>query len=105
MQKIVSEHTIGLNREKPRLWLDGKRLIHAGFIGGTIYGYTVKPGKIVMRLDADAPRHGERKVTGRPDGKPIIDMLGRDLIAAGFKAGDRVRVTYQPGSITVVPAE
>lgn len=107
----VASYKIGLNKGKRRIWLDGRRLTVAGFIGGTHYLCTVQPGRITCRIPtpeelADpapfpTPKDGyakARKVTGRPDGKPIIDMLGKDVEAA-FPTGDAVKATFSPGLI------
>jgi hypothetical protein len=119
---VVAEYKVGRNKGRPRIWVDGRRLRDAGFTGGVKYYCAVEPalqdpppgaegcGAIRCTL-AEPPREGtfpfdlrERRVTGRPDGKPIIDLLGRDVEAS---VGDarRVRVTFEPGKITIVAAK
>ena len=86
---------IGLNKGKRRILLEGRRLLAAGFVGGLRYACVVKPGSIVMSLPGD-----DRKITGRPDGKPIIDIIGRDIETA-FPTGKQVFVTFRPNHISI----
>ncbi len=102
---------VGSNRGRPRIWLDGKRLVAAHFTGGSIYTCFVKPGRIVC-LVGDLlnyrKQQGEtnrlRKVTGRPDGKPIIDLVGRDVEAA-FGDAASVRVIFAKGRIEITKGD
>ncbi len=113
--KVVATYKIGTNKGRPRIWIDGKRLAAAGFVGGTMYWCAVRkdlsprpPGLIVCSLTSLLPqplnsvffRVIERKVTGRSDGKPIIDLLGADVEAA-FPGGKRVKATFSPGKILI----
>lgn len=59
---------VGMNRGKPRIWIEGKILTEAGF----------KPGD---RYDFDGTRitrnpEGKRKISGKGD-RPIVDISGR----------------------------
>ena len=94
---------IGLNRGRRRIWIDGKRLHDAGFLGGAFYMCDVRPGAIDMALNPARPGR-QRKVTGRPDGKPIIDIVGGDVETA-FPTGTHVTVHFTPGRIRIRPAE
>lgn len=97
-----------------RIWVDGARLTRAGFTGGTEYRYTIEPGRIVCtplspeeaaeRVASKRSGPGFRKIVGRPGGKPIMEMLGRDVVAA-FPTGDLLHVVFEPGRITITLAE
>jgi hypothetical protein len=104
----TATYKIGTNKGKRRIWIDGKRLANAGFIGGTSYYAYVAPGVIVLSLSAIKSRDDTlarmRKVTGRPDGKPIIDMLGGD-VALAFPEGDSVYVEFKHGRIEITGFE
>lgn len=112
--KETATLTIGTNRGKLRLWLDGKRLANAGFTGGTLYLCRATPGRIEMTTeahgtlaltDSDKARGWHvRKITGRPDGKPIADINGKTVEEA-FASGGRVLVTFTPGRVVVTQAE
>lgn len=93
---------IGMNKGKRRLWIDGRRLSEAGFVGGLSYRCDVARGKINMSLSLGRPGR-LRKVSGRPDGKPIIDMLGRDVETA-FPSETHVAVHFGKGRIQVTRA-
>jgi DNA (cytosine-5)-methyltransferase 1 len=105
-------YKVGTNRGKPRIWLDGKPLADNGFVGGTIYTAFVRDdGRIICLLDDVRAAAGPiviharlRKVTGRPTGKPLIDMNGRDVEIA-FPGAKTVRVTFSPGRILIERGE
>ena len=70
---------IGTNHGKgtSRIWLEGKRLVEAGFEVGTRYDRNVIKAKdgwdhLELRVKSD----GKFKVSGKGD-KPIIDISGK----------------------------
>ena len=81
---------------KPHFWIEGKRLESAGFIAGARYN-TVENhvaqvrgnGGFMLVLDPD----GKKKVSGSA-GRPIIDIVGRDLTKSLLSIGDDVLITY-----------
>jgi hypothetical protein len=100
---LTSTHKIGQNRGKRRIWLDGKRLAHARFIGGTHYDLEASEDIIVLTLN---DQDGARKVTGRPDGKPIIDIIGKVVSDAFAEYVTHVDVAFSSaGIITIRPAK
>jgi hypothetical protein len=109
-----------LNRGKRRIWIDGKALADAGFTGGTKYvlwhhrfhnwhnnalvlfalkNFDILDSQgLILKMNQQI-----RKVTGRPDGKPIIDMVGA-IVADTFPAGvTHVEVTYEERRIVIRP--
>lgn len=64
---------VGPNKGKPssRVWLEGKRLLDAGFTVGTRYSRVVSGSTVVINA-SDA---GKYKVSGKGE-KPIIDIAG-----------------------------
>tara|TARA_R110000824_G_scaffold84978_1_gene211501 strand:- start:739 stop:1056 length:318 start_codon:yes stop_codon:yes gene_type:complete len=103
MTIISSTHKIQLNRGKRRIWIDGKRLAHARFIGGTHYDLEASEDIIVLTLN---DQDGARKVTGRPDGKPIIDIIGKVVSDAFAEYVTHVDVAFSSaGIITIRPAK
>lgn len=103
MNQVSAKFKIGTNKGKRRLWIDGKRLRDAGFVGGTQYRCECLPGAINMALNLGRPGR-LRKVTGRPDGKPIVDLLGRDVELA-FPTAEYVMVHFGGGRICVRPVD
>ena len=114
---LTKTHKIGLNRGKRRIWIDGKALADAGFTGGTKYflSHSRYHNWHNNHLHLFALKNNEfegdqllmneqiRKVTGRPDGKPIIDMVGA-IVADTFPAGvTHVEVTYDDRRIVIRP--
>ncbi|WP_458098564.1 hypothetical protein [Roseomonas sp. WA12] len=97
---------VGNNKGRPRVWLDGARLLRAGFIGGTTYFYRAEAGRLVCQLERMEDPTGARKVTGRPDGKPIMDLTGSDVrTLLGDTGATHVDVTFEPGRITLTPSK
>lgn len=105
---------VGLNRGRRRIWLDGPRLLAAGFSGGSTYTLSSRPGRMVLTLDepgdrlpiSEPPkgtRISARRVTGRPDGKPIVDISGADVDHA-FPDATHIAVTFGDGEVTIKPA-
>jgi hypothetical protein len=93
-------YKIGLSKGKRRVWIDGGPLAGAGFVGGASYHCVAAAGVITLSL---APIDGGavRKVTGRPDGKPIVDIVGRTVDVALAPDVSRVRVAFHAGIITI----
>jgi hypothetical protein len=80
-----------------RVWIEGNKLIKAGFLPDTPYQITHRRSSVTLELSED----GERRVTkatrnGKP--RPIID-LHDSKIAAAFPAGTEVVVRYYDGVI------
>ena len=114
---VTATYKVGTNKGRPRIWIDGRRLADAVFAGGIEYWCTVQcedadfrgsafSGRIECAITTVLPvlegrySHRKRRVTGRPGGKPIIDLLGRDVEAA-FPGASRVRATFSPGKIVI----
>lgn len=91
---ITTTRKIGMNRGKPRLWIEGKALVEAGLDHGN--RWSLIPGKGVGFTIARA-EDGKRKIAGKP-GRPIIDMAGKTLTDIGIEAGDTVELNYVPGT-------
>ena len=81
---------VGTARQVPgsRVWLEGTRLVAAGFNVGLRYDLLELDGQLILTLAAD----GSRKVSGKGI-KPIIDITG-DLIRRVFANRPSVNVEY-----------
>lgn len=80
-------HKIGKNRDKPRIWIEGKYLEQAGFPKGTIIKVNFEPNKIII-----TPGEGDNTVSGKKDKYPIIDINSKK-IAEAFDVERQVRIT------------
>lgn len=85
----------GMNRGKPRLWIEGKHLTEAGFKRGDRFRLTF----IEMRAPGthaviEKTSNGNRTVSGKGD-SPIIDIVGDALL--GFGTMEKVAITYRAG--------
>ena len=92
---------VGNNRGRKRIWIEGKRLAKVGFNKGVNYSATLEDNLIRLTLD----KEGIRKVSGKVDNersKPIIDLCS-SAITQFTKGVDKVKVTYNPGEILIVP--
>ena len=96
-------YTIGRNKGKTRLWLEGAILQAAGFKPGMRYHVdqtNAGLGGLVLTLHPE----GARKVSGKGD-KPIIDIMSQKDLAR-FEPGDIVSVTASQrlGKVSVIQA-
>jgi hypothetical protein len=41
---VTGSYKVGLSKGRPRIWIDGKKLAEAGFVGGSTYYYEVWAG-------------------------------------------------------------
>lgn len=91
-----------------RIWIEGKRLVDAGFTVGSFFGKNVAfegPPKLVLMLlkPDDVSATAPCKVSGKGE-KPIIDITG-ELVREYFGGhGTHVDVTFEQGKITIRPA-
>jgi hypothetical protein len=96
----VFKSKIGTNKKVAgsRIWIEGKRLVAAGFTPGTLYHRSWLPvgDQIVIEMvpveadDVTAQR--PYKVAGKGD-KPIIDITGQQVVEA-FCGFTHVEVSY-----------
>ena len=101
----MTEHAtykVGLNRGRRRIWIDGPRLTRAGFTPGMRYWSPVTLGQMILTL-AEGLGGTPRRVTGRHDGKPIVDISGADVHTA-FPDCAAVDVEFGQGRITIGPS-
>lgn len=67
---------VGENRGAPRVWLEGKYLLKAGFAPNDFIELEFNQGKLVVRKSKEASNH---KVSSRSNGIPIIDLNSQKL--------------------------
>jgi hypothetical protein len=98
----TQQYTVRSNRQRPRIWIEGARLLSAGFTNETHYTFEiVKDSLYLIRCAKGAPkgaRTGARKVSGAP-ARPIIDITGKSC--APFETGDAVEILYVDGLIVI----
>lgn len=99
---------IGTNHGKgtSRIWIEGKRLVEAGFEVGTRYDRSISSEGIELKANPN----GKFKVSGKSD-KPIIDISGKAVtdtfaehISACSKKTPVVEVNYSKGEILITTA-
>ena len=92
--------------KRSRIWLQGKRLIAAGFKPGSKYAaiWTAATLQLSLRVEALAKVNaGEaqvRKVSGKGE-TPIIDIVGEQVVETFGKHCETVSVTYDDGLVTI----
>jgi DNA (cytosine-5)-methyltransferase 1 len=92
---------LGMNRGKPRLWLEGKILSDHGFKRHEPFVLEVTPKAITIVAGITTDRAKQRHVSGKTKGgedHPIIDVNGAGLDA--FADQDLLLVAT-PGSIVI----
>jgi hypothetical protein len=93
---IRFDRKIGTNRGASRLWIEGKHLVDAGFLRGTMWTLTETATGLIITADPN----GKRKVSRKGE-RPVIDICGASLgkLASGF---DRAQLTYRAGKGVII---
>ncbi len=100
---------LGVNRGKPRVWIEGKALASAGFLPGTFFTARFEDNRITLQLLPESGpgyNQNERKVSGKAKDSgphPIIDMNTAEIETA-FKGVSRIAVQMTVGRIVITPA-
>lgn len=93
---ITQEYTVRSNRGAARIWIEGTRLVSAGFTRGRYFTLSHEGDILKLSLVADGWA-GPRKVSGK-DIKPIIDLTGKTV---PFAIGTVVTILYSANTITI----
>ena len=96
MENLVQNYVIRANRGRPRVWIEGKRLVLAGFQRGCLFNVVVGDRGLTLNIAKD----GSRKVSGKGE-RPLIDLVGALLTQANLKSGDHVIINYKANSISI----
>jgi DNA (cytosine-5)-methyltransferase 1 len=89
--------TLGEHRGSPRIYLQGKYLLSAGFSAGQRISATFESGRVTLSLDDD----GERKVSSKRKGEvPVVDINSSQLREA-FGDCRNLVVRLRGDSITI----
>jgi len=97
-RSIVQQYTVRANRGKPRIWIEGKRLTHAGLSVGDQFDMVRAFGQLLIQKRAN----GSRKVSGKGE-RPIIDLSGGSCTP--FNTGDAVAIEYHADGIILIRPE
>ena len=102
---MKTELKLGMNRGKPRIWIEGKGLLAAGFAPGMAFHATFEPARITLKAGT-VEGTKSRTVSGkvRPSGPhPIIDINTLEIFFA-LPGVDRISVEMEAGVITILPS-
>ena len=91
----TQDYTVRSNRGAARIWIEGNRLVSAGFTRGRYF--TLSHDGDTLKLSLADKVAGARKVSGK-DIKPIIDLTGKSV---PFAIGTNVAILYSTDSITI----
>ena len=94
MNNIITRN-IGENREKRRVWIEGKSLES----GGWLTGHRYQREEITGGFKLTKIENGKLKIAGKP-GRPIIDLCG-GYVAKALVGYEKVTVTIEPNSIII----
>lgn len=89
---------LGERQGAPRIWLQGKYLLAAGFARDARYVVHVETNKLTLRLSNE----GDRKISGKED-IPVIDLNNREL-GTIFQSCETLQVLVASHCITITPA-
>ena len=94
----IQKYTVRANKGRARIWIEGARLLAAGFKRGDIYMAAPTPdnGALYLALVDDPEAYqgaGKlKKVSGKGE-RPVIDLSGSGC--GPFSTGDEVVITYK----------
>ena len=91
--RIEQKYTVRANKTRSRIWIEGARLLAAGFTRGIMFDRKVSDKQITLTISP----LGQFKVSGKGD-RPLIDLCGQ------FSTGDDVVIVYGPNKITITRA-
>lgn len=102
MAIATSRNKIGTSRGEPkrRIWLEGDRVLAAGFAVGMQFTRAWADDALVLTLGEGTSRATRGKVSGKGQ-RPILDIVGEQVFAVFGAHCDEVEVTYQPGRIVI----
>lgn len=93
--------SIGENRGKPRVWLQGLEVERAGMQPGARYDIHVKGGTVVLKANPDGSRVVSKKSKNDRD-LPVIDINSKELLAL-FDGMSSIRLVQREGEIYLLP--
>jgi DNA (cytosine-5)-methyltransferase 1 len=92
--------TLGENRGKPRVYMQGRWLQSAGFAGGERICAEMEHGRLTLRIDAG----GERTVSRKRGNVPVVD-INSGILAEAFGSARTLEVVTRHGVITITPSK
>ena len=91
---------LGMNRDRARVYLQGKWLARAGFAAGEAIAAEFQDGSLILRLDAE----GQRIVSSKSAGAvPVID-INNDALREALGYAQELEVVTRLGTITITPS-
>lgn len=97
----ISTTTIGRHKDAPRVWLEGRYLLDAGFEPTNRIEVEFQKGQVVIRL----AKHGSRVVSSKRQGQvPVLD-LNSTALAEAFGPISTLQVHIAVGEITLTPSQ
>ena len=97
----ISTTKLGRNKNVPRIWLEGRYLLDAGFQPTNRIEVEIKTGQVTIRLT----ENGSRVVSSKRHGQiPILDLNSADL-ADAFGSITTLQVYICAGEITLTPSQ
>ena len=97
----VSTIQLGQQRGTPRIWLEGKYLVHFGLESGKKIAIDFRDRKVIIRLDLT---NGDRVVSGKRNGTiPVIDISNEQL-QASLQGATTLEVRVTHGQVLISPA-
>ncbi|SRR6266540_7017561 len=96
----LSTASIGRNKDAPRVWLEGRYLLDAGFIPGCHIEVDFTDGRILIKLASNGPRIVSSKKQGQI---PVVDLNSAAISTTFGLAIATVQVHVSHGEIVLTP--
>lgn len=101
MKPRVSTVTVGRNKDAPRVWLEGRYLVDAGFAPAQRVAIDFEPGRVTVKLSPQ----GSRVVSAKRAGAVSVLDINCAALVKAFGAVTRLQVYVTAGLITITAAE
>src|SRR5712664_2883903 len=98
----ISTTKVGSNKDAPRVWLEGRYLLDAGFAPSTRVEVAFSEKKAVIRLATNGPRVISSKQRHQKE-IPVLD-INSTALAKAFGDVATLQVYITEGEITLSPA-
>src|ERR1700694_3782400 len=96
----LSTASIGRNKDAPRVWLEGRYLLDAGFAPGCHIEVEFTADRIIIKLAHNGPRMVSSKKQGQI---PVVDLNSTAISTTFGLTIATVQVYVSPGEIVLTP--
>ena len=90
----------GTNKSNRRIWIEGSRLLSAGFSQGDRLSKRITSNRLILQKTTDQSE-AKHRIAGKPD-RPILDLCGK-WVTVFMDGKPSFSVTIKGDTITISP--